>query len=417
MAELLDIRTAFAPVLDTPEQRREKQMAENLGLFKQGFAGTLAEARTNFQNNTRSSLQKAGSAINPDFDIRTNSQKYSAAVNGIDPESETAEREYIEATKQFMPSKLPALMDNIRTRRLEDEQAQFARDANDRAEDSSTRAGQVHTNLQEGWADATRQKEIQLELSEMSLDSATNAVDRVKTQKEYLLTTIAGKGEGYADRLEAMSPQEVAAEFTRVEGVEGQVAKGLRASITTILGEDHKIIELLKDMPASQLQAIQSSSIQGAINPTTKVIGDRENGWELLVTDPANPTGSVTVPLIGGTGPAVVPRAVQPLTAATREAVDNAVGKIDISNFPMWNGRVEDPQGNKVTAEALVERRAGDFFQRTKLTELELTDRVSRAAADLKEIPSGSNNYAGINAILDRHFPRPNAENLIDSSL
>ena len=56
----------------------------------------------------------------------------------------------------------------------------------------------------------------------MSLDSATNAVDRVKTQKEYLLTTIAGKGEGYADRLEAMSPQEVAAEFTRVEGVEGQ---------------------------------------------------------------------------------------------------------------------------------------------------------------------------------------------------
>lgn len=415
MAELLDIHGAFAHILETPEQKREKQMAQNLGMFQSGWAGTLAESRTNFQNNMRSSLQKAGSAINPDFDIRTNDDKFRAAINAIDGSSEDAEAQYIEAAKKFKPSKLPALMDSIRTRRREDEADGRANAAEGRAAAAGTRAEEVHNNLVAGWETAERQRAIQLELSEMQLDSATSAVDRVETQKNYLLTTVVGKGEGYAQRLEGMSPQEVATEFARVEAIEGQVAKGLRTQIKAVLGDDHDVIKLLKDMPASQLQSIQASIASGFIKPDTQIIGDRENGYQMVITDPTNPTQTDTVDILGGTGPKIAPRSVQPLTGATREAVDNAVGKIDMAEWSFGRGSVSDPQGADISGEDLIRQRAGDYFQRNKVTELELTDKVRRAAAELEGLEAGKETYASLNSVLNKYFPRPSAESLLDS--
>ena len=428
--QLFDIGGLFADILADPKAEKAKDLEYRKGLFGDGsgiggsLRGMLAEGSQNFNTGVRRGVQQAGTAINPDFDIRTAPDKYRAVVNAINPAAADAEQQYIEATKQYAPNKLPQLMQNIKKNKREEEAQQRLRKQEERAQAQEGRevirqeqSTSTFENLESGWENTSAQERIALELAELNLENVKDSVARPKAQKEWLLTTQAAKRPGYEDRLNAMSPAEVADEFKRVETMEGDIAKGLRASIETALGSNHDAVGLLKGMSSGQLQSIMSGIANSLITPSTQVVGNSKDGYKMVVTDPLNPTRPTQITLTEGTAD---PRSLQTLTASTREAVDEALStvEIDMAEWRAGAGSVTDPQGSDVTGEELLRERAEEFYQLNKPTELELRNLVKAAAAMLDTKTASNETYDSINRSLNAFFPKGrSASSLIDESL
>jgi hypothetical protein len=118
--ELFDIGGLFKDVLADPKAQQQANYEQKLGMFNNGWAGTLANLGSTFGSDLRGYAQQAGSAVNPDFDIRTADAKYREAISAIDQSDENAEQQYIEATKRYKPAKLPQLMENIKQNKREE---------------------------------------------------------------------------------------------------------------------------------------------------------------------------------------------------------------------------------------------------------------------------------------------------------
>lgn len=250
MADLINIQGLFSNILNTPEQMAQEQLNKNVGLFNQGMAGTLGEARSNFQNNLRGSVQQLGSAINPNFDVRTADQQFRSAVNAIDPEDEQAREKYIAATKQFAPSKLPSLMENLKRQDLEEEELSFKREqrTQQRVEwGNNAEAFEIDKNRSEQLSTVT-----DLEIAELNQDVAAQGAAR-----SFLTSSQAAKDNpNYATQVASMSPSTLQSEVKRIGAEEGTRNTELGDTLKEEFKGDKKMLALIDNMPFAAKQSI-----------------------------------------------------------------------------------------------------------------------------------------------------------------
>lgn len=270
---LIDIKGLFGLELETQEQKQAALINNNLGLFQNGWAGTLAEARANSQMNMRGHLNRAGQSINPDFDMRTNDQQYREAINNIDPEAEDAQDQYIDATRRLMPSKLPALMQGIRERTIEDEDRQYRYDANQRAEAADVRAQAVegrsaarHDTIMATEEAQLANAELATEVAEYNFAEIKNDDARLETGMQFVIES------GYAAK-QGLTEAGIAA--LSKEGKAGIIQaavtynEGLDSTLNTqvlAMYPDNGLIteEFLEGLSVAQKQTLAQSAISGA---------------------------------------------------------------------------------------------------------------------------------------------------------
>lgn len=277
MSNLIDITSLFADILPDPAQQQQERLATNLGLFNNGLPGALASATTRFQRESRGQLQKAGTAVNPEFDVRTPEQKYRAAINSISPEDPDAEAKYIEATRQFMPSKLPQLTAAIRQRRIEDERLERERTAEGRAVNADERADE--------WHDARiAQMDRNNELTDLKIGEFRTNQDQQAAAREYL------KNSSYASRkdaqyLEAVDTLPVQALYAEVQAAMSQdqaVSDRLTNALNAILPEDSELRGVIDDFSIAEKRMILAQE-DGRNRPDWRVVTDRTGSYAVNI--------------------------------------------------------------------------------------------------------------------------------------
>lgn len=260
MADLINIQGLFSNILNTPEQMAQEQLNRNVGLFNQGMAGTLGEARTNFQNNLRGSVQQLGSAINPNFDVRTPDQQFRSAVNAIDPEDEQAREKYIAATKQFAPSKLPSLMENLKRQDLEEEQLNFQR------EERAQKRVQWGNDAEAFEIDKNRSAQL-AEVSSLEIAALNQDVGAQAAAREFLASSQKAQTDpNYATQIASMSPAGLQAEVKRVGAEEGARNEQLGETLKEEFKGDTKMLALIDDMPFGARQSIVEQLVNDSLD-------------------------------------------------------------------------------------------------------------------------------------------------------
>lgn len=261
MADLINIQGLFSNILNTPEQMAQEQLNRNVGLFNQGMAGTLGEARSNFQNNLRGSVQQLGSAINPNFDVRTADQQFRSAVNAIDPEDEQAREKYIAATKQFAPSKLPSLMENLKRQDLEEEELSFKRE-------ERTQKRVEWGNNAEAVEQARNRAEQLSTVTGLQIAELNQDVEAQKAARSFLTSSQQAKDNpNYAAQVATMSAAELQVAVRRIGAEEGTRNTKLGDTLKEQFKDNKTVLALIDDMTFEAKQSVQAQVVANAMDP------------------------------------------------------------------------------------------------------------------------------------------------------
>ena len=404
--QLFDVPGVFAPLLQSAEEQQQNAVQKQLGLFGAGLSGSLANSIANLEVGGRASLNKLLKSVDPSMDIRTNQQRLTESINSINPEDPDAESKYLEAVQQFAPERMGEIQERMRTRRLEDAAEQRRVNEEQRKQDTAGRLAEAHD------ADM-RTRALGEAVANLDFSDAVAAREGIQAQKEYILST--KYGEGMEQELAAMTPEQIKQRFDKVVEVEGAKADSFRKAVKAVLPEG-QVLEHLDLLGQQQLEGILAGVLNKEITPDTQVITGANGEQNLLITDPFNPTESKVVPLLPGRPPkAADPDPVRALPEDIKDLVTSATGALRTGFLGMSEATVITPEGTEVSAGEMLERAAGNYYQRNKdLTEGDFRGRLETAVADLKA--KGAYSYADVQAAIADNFPRTSADALLDKA-
>jgi hypothetical protein len=403
--QLFDVPGVFAPLLQSAEEQQQNAVQKQLGLFGAGLSGSLANSIANLEVGGRASLNKLLKSVDPSMDIRTNQQRLTESINSINPEDPDAESKYLEAVQQFAPERMGEIQDRMRTRRLEDAAEQRRVNEEQRSQDTAGRLAEAHE------ADM-RTRALSESVANLDFNDAVAAREGIQAQREYILSTKYGAG--MEQELAAMTPEQIKQRFDKVVEVEGSKADGFRRAVRAVLPEG-PVLEHLDLLGQQQLEGILAGVVNKEITPDTRVVQGINGEQSLLITDPFNPGESELVPLLAGRPPKVEePDPVRALPEDIKDLVTSATGVLD-RGFFQGGDSVMMPEGSRVSSSEMLERAAGNYYQRNKdLTEGDFRGRVEAAVAAITA--KGNYSYEDVQAAIADNFPRTSADNLIDRS-
>ncbi len=259
MSGFNDILSVFSDILPDPRAQQQEELGQNVGLFGAGLAGALGTAVTRHGRETRGQLTRAG------VDMRTDDQKFRTAVNAIDPNAEDAEALYIEAARTYAPSKVPQLMEKIRQRRIQDEEAQFRRNAEQRQQDANARAEDLH-------ASAKRMQELSNDLNSMQIEQIKDSQEAQAKAREFLKGSryASRQGQDYLASIDALPPADLGRAVTTAMEHDEALSTNLDRALESVLGSDDALSEIVPQLGIDQKLQILAAE-RGAQRPDWQV--------------------------------------------------------------------------------------------------------------------------------------------------
>jgi len=291
--QLFDIGGLFADILADPKAEKAKDLEYRKGLFGDGsgiggsLRGMLAEGSQNFNTGVRRGVQQAGTAINPDFDIRTAPDKYRAVVNAINPAAADAEQQYIEATKQYAPNKLPQLMQNIKKNKRE-EAAESRREQESKlALKADARAEKV-VDLDRERFEEQRERNDWLNLASFNANADYETKqEALQAATQYLLSSEKAKNNPrYAQEVAGMSESQKLAAVKALSEQESAANTRLGNMIKANLPEDSELLEYVGDMPFAAKQTLLNNITGAELADEKYTITSGVNGVWAIPSDP-----------------------------------------------------------------------------------------------------------------------------------